>query len=189
MNSISNINAAPVATQTKIQSRLDQAITAANLKAITESVSFSMLNKKFSVQTGGTFDIAYEAEIKLTPKGLSSFVADPAITFHPNDTEKHKHLLEDGNDAGEINLSYVTKFSSDCKEPSNKTELEKSIEHILNFVEDEIQPEICKYLHQAKRKNGFTKSVKKNGGKNTEKAMLVMNSAISILKEKLNIQI
>lgn len=185
MNSISNINTAPVVTQTKILARLQQAITAANLKATAESVSVSMLNKKFSAQTKGTFDIKYEAEIKPTPKGLSGFVTDPVITFQPYDMDGHKHFLEDGNDTGEINLSYVTEFCTDCKEPSNKTELENSVEHILNFVEDEIQPEICKYLHQAKRKNGFTKSIKKNGGKNTEKAMQVMDSAILILKDKL----
>jgi len=66
--------------------------------------------------------------------------------------------------------------------------LENFIEYILNFVEDKIQPEISKYLHQTKRKNGFTTSVKKKGGKNTEKELQVMNSAILILKDKLNLQ-
>lgn len=188
MNSSLNIDTVPSTAQAKINTRMQQTITAAKLKAVAESVSVKLLNENFSAQIGGTFDVEYETEIKHTPRGLSSFVSNPTITFSPHDMERHKHLPKVSGDVGDINLSYVKKLKNDDMENPLSTALENHVEQILNFVEDEIQPEICKYLYQAKRKNDFTKSTKKNRGKNTEKAMQVMNSATLILQEKFKLQ-
>lgn len=184
MNTQPNSHQEITKSQATITCRLHQAIAAANLKAATESTSAVMLNKEFSTKINGFFDIEYENEIKLSPKGLINFVASPVITFTPYDVENHKHLFEDGSSNENIDLSYVRELNKNSNEELHKTELENCVDEIMNFVEDEIQPEIRKYIHQAKRKNDFTKSVKKNGGKNPEKAMEVMKSAITILNEK-----
>jgi hypothetical protein len=184
MNSSSNIDKKFSNDQAKTDIRLQQAITAANLKAITELVSSNMLNETFSSRVGGTFDVEYAAEIKQTPKGLSSFFSDPIITFTPNDLEVHSHLKILGDDSNDIDLSHILKLRNNREGKIHSTKLEEHVEQILNFVEDEIQPEISKYLHQAKRKNDFTKSVKRNCGKNAVKALEVMKLATSVLKEK-----
>jgi hypothetical protein len=181
MNMTSNSNTTSFA---KTNARLQQAIEAARFKSAAESASSTMLNEKFSENTEGTFDIEYETGIKFTPKGLSNFVRYPIVTFFPHDTDKHKHLINDGDVENGIQITSTMKIRNDCQDESLNTKLEPCINEIFNFVEDEIQPEIYKYIHQAKRKNSFTKSIKKNGGKNTEKSLQVMKSAISLLTEK-----
>jgi hypothetical protein len=187
MNTTSNINAALVTYSTTIKARLQQAIDAAHLKAAAERVSSLMLNEKFSESIEGILDIEYEAEIRHTPKGLSNFVRNPIITFYPNDTDKYKHIINDDVIENGIQITSTLEIKNACQDESGKTKLEPCINDILNFVEDEIQPEIYKYIHQAKRKNGFTKSIKKNGGKNTEKSLQVMKLATSILIEKFDL--